>query len=170
LKEVILPTWLESIVLVLTALIMLFGLFGLVIPIFPGNVVIWVAALVYGLIDGFGTLGGWMFALITILMVAAVLADNVLMGAKARTSGAAWSSIILALVAGVVFSFVFPPIGGLIAAPLVLFLMEFLRVQDSERATRVVRGLLFGWGLAFVVRFGIGLVMIGLWVIWLTLG
>jgi uncharacterized protein YqgC (DUF456 family) len=168
--EVVLPAWLESIIFGMTILIMLVGLFGLVIPIFPGNVVIWVAALIFGLLTGFGTLGVWMFVLLTVLMLAAVLADNVLMGAKARAGGAAWSSIILALLAGVVGTFVFPPIGGLIAAPLVLFLMEFSRLRDSARATRVVRELLFGWGLAFVVRFGIGLVMIGLWAIWVYFG
>ena len=56
-----LPIWLETTIIVLTVLTMLFGLFGLVIPIFPGNVVMWLAALVYGLIFGFGKLGGVMF-------------------------------------------------------------------------------------------------------------
>jgi len=145
---------------------MVFGLLGLIIPIFPGNVVMWVAALVYGLIFGFGRLGGIMFAIISLLMLAAVMADNVLMGAKAREKGASWGSILLALAAGVVFTFVFPPIGGIIAAPLVLFLMEFQRLGDSSEATKVVKGLLTGWGLAFVVRFGLGVMMIVFWGIW----
>jgi len=160
------PAWLITTVNIFTILTMLFGLFGLIIPIFPGNVVIWVTALVYGLIFGFGRLGGIMFGIITLLMVAAVLADNLLMGAKAREKGAAWKSIILALLAGVVGTFVFPPIGGIIAAPLVLFLMEFQRLGDSAEATEVVKALLIGWGLAFVVRFGLGVVMVALWGIW----
>lgn len=126
----------------------------------------WVAALIYGIIFGFGKLGGVLFAFITLLMFAAVLADNVLMGAKAREKGAAWSSIILALVAGVVGTFIFPPIGGIIAAPLVLYLMEFRRLGDSAEATKVVKALMTGWGLAFIVRFGIGVIMFGLWGIW----
>ncbi len=160
------PTWLITTINVLTTLTMLFGLFGLVIPIFPGNVVMWVAALIYGFIFGFGRVGGVLFAIITLLMLAAVLADNFLMGAKAREKGAAWRSIILALLAGVVGTFVFPPIGGIIAAPLVLFLMEFQRLGDSAEATKVVRALLVGWGLAFVVRFGLGVVMLALWGTW----
>ena len=88
------------------------------------------------------------------------------MGAKAREKGAAWVSIILALLAGVIFTLIFPPIGGIIAAPLVLYLMEFQRLEDSAEATKVVKALLVGWGLAFVVRFGIGVVMIVLWGIW----
>jgi uncharacterized protein YqgC (DUF456 family) len=149
---------------------MLFGLFGLVIPIFPGNVVIWFAALIYGLIFGFTKLGGILFAVISLLMLAAVLSDNLLMGAKARKRGAAWLSIILALIAGVVGTFIVPPIGGIIAAPLVLYLMEFQRLGDSSEATKVVKALLIGWGLAFLVRFGLGLVMFGLWGIWAYMG
>jgi uncharacterized protein YqgC (DUF456 family) len=160
------PGWLITTINILTTLTMLFGLFGLVIPIFPGNVVMWLAALIYGLIFGFGRAGGILFAVITLLMLAAALVDNFLMGAKAREKGAAWRSIILALLAGVVGTFAFPPIGGIIAAPLVLFLMEFYRLGDSAEATKVVKALLLGWGLAFAVRFGLGIVMIALWGIW----
>ena len=160
------PPWLETTIHILTFLTMLVGLFGLIIPIFPGNVVMWLAALVYGLVFGFGRLGGIIFAIITLLMFAAVLADNFLMGAKAREKGASWSSIIMALIAGIIGTIVLPPIGGVIAAPLVLYLMEMQRLKDSEEAIMVVKALLIGWGLAFVVRFGIGIVMFALWGIW----
>ena len=160
------PVWLETTIHVLTFLTMLFGLFGLIIPIFPGNVVMWLAALVYGLVFGFGKLGGIMFAIITVLMLIAAAADNVLMGAKAREKGADWGSIILALVAGVIGTIILPPIGGLIAAPLVLYLAELQRRRDADEAKKVVIALLTGWGMAFVVRFGLGLVMFVLWGIW----
>jgi len=160
------PIWLETTIIILTVLTMLIGLFGLIIPIFPGNVVMWLAALVYGLVFGFGKLGGVMFAIITVLMLIAAAADNVLMGAKAREKGADWGSIILALTAGVIGTIIFPPIGGLIAAPLVLYLMELQRLGDADEAKAVVKALLTGWGLAFIVRFGIGVVMLALWGIW----
>lgn len=164
------PPWLETTIHILTILTMLVGLFGLVVPIFPGNVVMWLAALAYGIIFGFGKLGGIMFAIITVLMIAAVLADNVLMGTKAREKGADWGSIILALIAGVVGTMLFPPIGGLIAAPLVLYLAELQRRRDAEEAKAVVKALLTGWGLAFIVRFGLGVVMFALWGIWAYYG
>lgn len=160
------PIWLETTIHILTILTMLFGLFGLIIPIFPGNVVMWLATLVYGLVFGFGRLGGVMFAIITLLMLVAALADNFLMGAKAREKGADWGSIILALVAGIIGTIILPPIGGLIAAPLVLYLMELRRLGDSNEAKAVVKALLTGWGLAFIVRFGLGVVMFALWGIW----
>jgi len=160
------PTWFEPTVTILTVLTMLIGLFGLIIPVFPGNVVIWLAALVYGLLFGFGRLGGIMFAIITILMLAAAAADNLLMGAKAREKGADWGSIVLALTAGVVGTIIFPPIGGIIAAPVVLYLAEFRRLGNTDEAKTVVKALLTGWGLAFVVRFALGMIMFALWGIW----
>jgi uncharacterized protein YqgC (DUF456 family) len=169
-KDFPMPHWLEVVANVFITLTMLVGLFGLVIPIFPGNVVMWVAALIYGLIFGFGIKGAVIFAILSVLMVIAVLADNVLMGAKARGKGAAWSSIILALAAGVVFTLVLPPLGGIIAAPLVLFGMEYHRLKDRDKAIEVMRALLAGWGWSFVVRFGIGLMMMFLWVIWVFWG
>ena len=160
------PDWLEVIINVFITLTMLVGLFGLVIPIFPGNVVMWIAALIYGLVFGFGLKGLIIFILMTGLTVIAMLADNVLMGAKARGKGAAWSSIILALVAGVLFTLVLPPFGGIIAAPLVLFGKEYYRLQDRDKAIEVMRALLAGWGWSFLARFGIGVVMILLWAVW----
>jgi uncharacterized protein YqgC (DUF456 family) len=160
------PLWLETALTIFILLTLLFGLFGLIIPIFPGNVVMWFATLIYGLVFGFGRLGGVIFAIITLLMLVAVFSDNFLMGAKAREKGASWGSIILALVAGVVGTFILPPIGGLIAAPLVLYLMEFNRLKDEAQARQVVKALLTGWGLAFIVRFGIGILMFALWSAW----
>jgi len=165
-----LPVWLETAIIILTVLTMLFGLFGLVIPIFPGNVVMWLAALVYGLVFGFGRLGGIIFTIITVLMLVAAAADNLLMGAKAREKGASWGSIILALLAGVIGTIVLPPIGGLIAAPLVLYLMELNRLGDADEAKTLVKALLTGWGLAFIVRFGLGVIMLALWGIWAYFG
>lgn len=160
------PQWLEIITNVLITLTMLVGLFGLVIPIFPGNAVMWVTTLIYGLIFGFGTKGIIIFIFITLLTIAAMLGDNVLMGAKAREKGASWLSIIFALVAGVIFTLMLPPLGGIIAAPVVLYVSEYLRLKDHQKAMEVMRGLLAGWGWAFVLRFGIGIIVIILWIIW----
>src|SRR3990172_7284539 len=139
-----LTEFISSFTFALTLAVMLVGLFGLVIPVFPGGVVIWLAALLYGLVSGFGTLGGWIFAIITLLMLVSAAADNVLMGARAHKEGASWRAIILALLAGLVGTIMFPPIGGLIAAPLALYLTEYIRLGDNDKAMAITRGLLIG--------------------------
>lgn len=160
------PNWLNIPLQILIYLIMLVGLLGMVIPIYPGVVIIWAAALIHGLVTGFSTLEAWVLILLTMLGIAGTLVDNLLMGGKARRAGAAWTSIGLALAAGLIATFFLPPFGGLIAAPLALYLAEYLRIRNHQLAWRVTRQLLTGWGLAFLARFSIGLVMITIWALW----
>lgn len=148
-------------------IIMLIGLFGLVIPVFPGGLIIWFGALIFGLIEGFGVLGGWMFGIISILAFASAAADNVLMGAKAKEAGASWRGIILGLLAGIVSSFFVTPIlGMLLVTPLILYIHEYQRIKDKDKTIEIVKGLMFGFGWAFIARFSLGIIKIILWAIW----
>ena len=160
------PAWLSASILTITLVIMAIGLFGLIVPIFPGITVIWLAALGYGVVTGFNTLAWVMFGVITVLMIVGVTIDNVLMGARAHKAGAAWSSLALGMLAGVLGTIFLPPVGGILAAPLAVLLLEYLRQRDINKALLTLRGLVIGWGLSFVVRFFIGVVMIGLWLLW----
>ena len=160
------PEWLTISIFTIIQVFMLVGLLGLVIPVYPGTVVMWLAALGYGIVSGFSTLGIVLFVIITLLMLVSTVIDNVLMSMGARQGGAAWKSILLAVAAGLIGTIIFPPIGGLIAAPLVVLVLEYRRHRDWEKAFLALRGMAVGWGLAFVVRFGLGLLMIILWVIW----
>jgi uncharacterized protein len=148
--------------------VMLVGLFGLLIPVLPGLVIIWVAALGYGIYAGFGTLGWVMFGIMTVLMLVGSFVDNILMGTKAYKQGAAWWAILIALVAAIVGTFLIPipVIGGVFSALLALFLVEWARRKNAKEAWKATLGMLEGCGWAVVIRFIIGLVMIGLWMIW----
>ncbi len=156
----------DLIIKVFTSTAMLAGL--LVLPLLPGLVIIWAAALIYGLVAGFGTLGWIMFALITVLMLAGSIIDNVLMGTSAHKGGAPWWVILLAMLAAIAGSILIPiPIlGGILAALLTLFGIEWLRCRDWRKALASIKGMMIGWGWAFVIRFITGIIMIGLWLIW----
>lgn len=138
-----------------------------IVPIFPGGVVIWALATVYGLVTPAHFSGGlWLYVVITILMVLSTLADNLLMGGKAREAGASWRGIILALIAGAVVSLFVTPLGGLAAAALVLYFHEYVRLNDKDQAMDITKSLMLGCGWAAIVRFGIALVQVILWVLW----
>ena len=156
----------EQLVRGIAIVLMAVGL--LVIPILPGLVIIWVTALGYGIAAGFGTLGWTMFALISLLMVGGSVLDNVLMGAQAHKEGAPWWVVLLAMVAAIIgnFAIPIPIIGGILAALLVLFLVEWIRLKEPRKALSSMKGMLVGCGWAVVFRVIIGLVMIGLWLIW----
>jgi len=145
---------------------MLVSLGGLIVPVFPGLIVIWLLALLYGIVAGFGTLGAVLFVIITVLAILGEVSDNLLISKKARQEGARWLSIAIAFVAGTVGSIVFSPLGGIAAALGALFLTEFISSKDRKKALAVTKGMAIGWGWAFVLQFGIGLTMIALWAIW----
>lgn len=160
---------LTPVLIVVLALVMLVGLISLIIPVLPGLVIIWIAVLVYGVLTGFTLWSGVIFGLITILMVVGSLVDNITMGASAKVSGASWLVVGLSLLAGLVGSLLFPPLGGLIAALVIMFISEVIRLRDLRKAGSSTVNMALSFGLAVIIRFAMGLVMIGLWAVWLFL-
>ena len=64
-------------------------------------------------------------------------------------------------------SLVLTPVAGLLFAPLALYIHEYFRLdQDSAKAWLVTRGLMLGCGWAFVTRFLIGVIQVGLYAWW----
>lgn len=164
----------EVIVEIFTLFVLLIGLIGLVVPVFPGLTVMWLAVLVYALIqNAAGLMTGWdwfLFGFITVLMISGNIVDNLIIAYKMRDRFIPWSSIIWAFAAGLVASLFFTPIVGLIAAPVGLFLAEISRLKDREQAIESTKAYMIGWGWAFGARFLIGLTMTGLWMLsaWVT--
>lgn len=142
------------------------GLAMLALPILPGLWVMWIAALVYAISTGFGATAIIFMVLITILTVVGGLMDNILMGASARVSGASWLSIGVALVGAVVGSILLPPVGGLLLALAGIFLVEYTRIRDWRKALESTRGMALGCGWGVVARFGFGVLVMIVWLIW----
>ena len=160
------PPWLDISIFGLTVFVMLVGLFGLIVPLFPGIVVIWLAALGYGVVTGFTTLGIVLFILITLLMILGTTIDNILAWVGGRQGGASWVSLLVGTIAGIAGTLLWPPLGGLIATPLVLLLAEYLKARDIRKAFKALGGMAAGWGLSYLARLAIGVVMILFWGLW----
>jgi uncharacterized protein YqgC (DUF456 family) len=146
--------------------VMTLGLFSLLTYVVPGLTIIWVAILAYGIVFGFTTWTGVLFGVITLLMLGGNLIDNLMMGKGAHDTGASWWSIILALVCGIVASFFITPFGGIAVAAVVILIIEWIRKKDFKEGLKSTGGIIKGCGVAVVLRFFIGMVMIGLWAIW----
>ena len=160
----------ETLLKVLTFLTLLTGLLGLVIPIFPGLIIMWIGTLVYAIIqslNGNMTWVGWLiFALITLLAIVGNIVDNIIIAKHMRDKDVPWSSIILSYAAGIIVSLIFTPLAGMVASPVGLFLAEWRRVKDKQVALNNTKAWLTGWGWSFLAMFGIGVVMILLWALW----
>jgi uncharacterized protein YqgC (DUF456 family) len=162
--------FLQVVLETLTLFALIVGLLGLVVPIFPGLVIMWLGTLVYALLqNASGNMTNWkwfIFGIITLLMITGSIADNIIIARKMRDKYVPWSSILFAFAASLVASLFFTPLIGLAAAPVGLFLAESRRLKDREAAIDSTKAYMIGWGWAFGARFLIGLVMIGFWMIW----
>jgi len=153
---------------VLAGMFMLIGLIGALLPAVPDLILIWAAALGYGLLAGWGTWGPWLFAGISLLCGAGLLIEVLTSTAGARIGGASGWSIAGGVVAGVLLLVVAGPLGGLIALLAGIFLLEWRRHRDGRRAGKAVLGTAIGYSASFLVKFAIGFAAIGLWVVWLV--
>lgn len=153
-----------------TLFVLIVGLLGLIVPVFPGLTIMWLGTLVYALIQGAaGNMTGWdwfLFGLITLLMIVGNIVDNLIIARKMRDKYIPWRSILIAFAAGIIASLFLTPLVGLIAAPLGLFLAEASRLKDREAAIASTKAYMIGWGWAFGVRFIIGLMITGFWMLW----
>ncbi len=164
------PDWFQFLLDWFTLFVLIVGLVGLIIPVFPGLTVMWLGTLVYALLEysanQMSGLNWFLFAVITLMMILGNIIDNIIITAKMRDQYVPWGSIIFAFAASLVASVFLTPIGGLVAAPLGLFAAEVTRLRDRNKAFNSTKAYMIGWGWAFVARFLIGLVMTGLWMLW----
>jgi len=147
-------------------LVMLVGLSGTILPIIPDLELIWLAGLGYGLLVGWGMVGGWVLALMALIALGGSLLELALMGFGARMGGGSWLAIGVGVAAGVAALILGGPFAGLLALPLAVFLVEWRRTRQPNVAGRAVLGSALGYALTFVVRLTAGLSMILLWGLW----
>lgn len=112
-----------------------------------------------------------LFVISTLLMLVGSFLDNFMMAGRARKQGSPWWEIGLSLVVMIVGGILLTPLGGLAAALLTLFLVEYYRLGKKQKeAWNATKEVALGWGWSTLIRAGIVLVMIALWlvsVLWL---
>ena len=155
--------------LVLIGLVMGVGLIGTLLPFLPGLPIVWAAALVYGLAEGFDGAGAVAFTLITLLAVTGIVAGLVLPHRRAAAKGAPASTVAAGVVLGIIGFFVIPVVGLIVGAVGGVLLAERSRTGDWETAWATTKALLVGFGIGVAVEFAAGLAMIGCWVAWVLL-
>lgn len=162
--------WTEVFLQTLTLFVLLVGWVGLLIPVFPGLIVMWLATLFYALVESSAGRMAWvdwtLFGLISLLMVFGSVIDNIIITRKMRARSIPWTSIVLAYLTGLIASIFFTPVIGLAASPLALFAVETRRLHSRRLGFDSARAYMVAWGWSFAAVVGVGALMILLWVLW----
>jgi uncharacterized protein YqgC (DUF456 family) len=155
----------------LALIAMLVGLAGTVLPALPGIALIWIAALIYAIADGFVTLTPLAFGAITILAAVGLVADLLLTQAATRFSGASWQATAAGVVGGIVgmvLGFFVGGIGagpgGIIGALVGVIGVEYVHRKDLGAAVKAGGGWLAGCLASRLMQFLIALAIVAIFV------
>jgi hypothetical protein len=151
---------------------MFVGLVGILLPIMPGTLLIWLSALAYAIVDRFETVGVPTFVVITLIALVSGTADIWMSILGAKTGGASFRSMILGVVGAIVGFVVLTPLipvvgslfGGVIGYALGVLLGQYHKHRDWRIAARASLGGLAGWGIATAVQLGGGVLIMAIFI------
>ena len=134
---------------VIVGIVILIGVIGAVVQIWPSAPVVGGAILVWSWMTG--TRSAWIiFAIVALVLILGTILKYVIPARGMNKAGIPQSTLVWGAVGGVVGWFVGLPLGlvlGMIAA---IFLVEYLRSRDTARAWKATVQALkaFGWTIA----------------------
>lgn len=149
-------------VLAIALILMGLGLLGIVIPMMPGTILIFAAALAYAFFDGFQAVGWPTVIVLGLLALAATSADLWATGMGARAGGASGWSVLAGIAGGLIGMVVLSLPGAIAGALLGVVGVEVARVGDWRKALKAGGGWLAGWLVSAVLQLAIGLIMIAI--------
>ena len=151
---------------VLVGVAMVVGIVGTVLPFIPGLLLVWAAALVYGLVSGFEPVGIVLFVVITLLAIVGKVLSIVLPGRRGSSAGAPLSTLAVGLTGAVVGFFVIPVVGLIVGGIAGILIAEFVRLGDGRAAWATTKAVLVGFGIGALVEATAGALMMLVWVVW----
>jgi uncharacterized protein len=155
---------------IIAGIVMLVGLAGVFLPVLPGIELVWLAALGYGVFNGFTVAGVICFLWITILVAIGLSSDIWITGIGMKTSGTSLLAILVGGLLLLVGSLVFTPIVGVLLAIVGVVAVEWLRHRNWKKAIQSAGTAIAGCGLSYGFKFVVGLMMMAIWVLWVVIG
>jgi uncharacterized protein len=159
----------EPLLVALALAVMVVGLVGVVVPVLPGLLLVWLASAGTMLYVGTDAAGWIVAVLLTVLFALGSGATIWLPARQGRRGGVPLRSLLTALVGAVVGFVVIPVVGFPIGAFVGLLLGEQQRHGDWQVATASVGQVLRAYGIGVVVEVVVGVIMIATWLVALVM-
>ena len=155
------------ITVIVTGLLMLVGLVGIVVPILPGLLLVWLSTALWA----FDHPNRWawaVFVLCGIVYAAGEVTKYLLPGRRLKDAGVKTSTLFLAVLLAIVGFFVIPVVGALVGFVLGVFLVELGRRRERHAAWRstghALKAVAMSVGIELVAGFLIVLIwLLGVW-------
>ena len=151
-------------------LVLLVGLSGTILPVLPGILLMWAGVIGYGFVAGFDLLAVGAIATVTILAGISVGLGVVLPKQAADAAGASTKSQWAAVIGAIIGFFVIPVVGVIVGAVVGVALAEYWEKKEWAGAWESTKGVLTGMGAAAIAQFGIGVIILVVWLGWAAIG
>lgn len=149
-------------------LVIVVGLVGAVIQVYPGLLLVGGAIAVWGLVTG-GTLGWTMVAVALSIIVAGMFVKFLIAGRYLGREGVPNRSILIGGLFGIVGFFVIPVIGLFVGFVGGIFLAEWQRLQQPQAAKDATIVALKATGISILVELAAALLLTMAWIVALIL-
>ncbi|MCI6411146.1 MAG: DUF456 domain-containing protein [Schaalia hyovaginalis] len=157
-----------GIVNVLVGIAMLVGIIGAIVQVVPSGAVIGIALIVWAIVEGGAT--AWTITGIALLvLIGASVLKYLVPGKRLMESGTPNSTLLLALLVGVIGWFVVPVLGLALGAIGTVYLMERRRLGAHAAALGATAKVMKTLGLAILIELVAALVATSLWIVGLVL-
>ncbi|MCE0488005.1 DUF456 domain-containing protein [Ornithinimicrobium sediminis] len=151
-------------VVAVCAVVMAVGLLGIVVPVLPGLLLVWLSILAWALVESSTT--GWVvLGLTSVLYAVGMVLEFLIPGQRMRRAGVRTSTLVVAVVVAIVMGVVIPFIGFLIGFPLGIYLVQRVRRSTHDHAWEATVHALKAVGLNIVIELATALLMISTWVL-----
>jgi uncharacterized protein YqgC (DUF456 family) len=148
------------------------GMAGIVVPILPGMLLVWLSVVVYAWRTGFEVVGWPSLVFITIVALITGLSNIWLPLLGAQKTGAAKRALFLGVIGAIVGTFVIPIplLGTVIGYAIGVFLGEYMKLRDWRLALRASLGGVAGWGVSMIVEMVGALLILVIFVVQVLVG
>ena len=151
---------LEALAFGLAVALILIGIVGVIVPILPGILLIWLTVLAYAIFEGFTSIDWITFVSITLIAIVTGTADIWMTLFGAKTGGASARSMIYGVIGALIGLFVLGAIvpllgslfGSIVGYSIGVLLGQYQTLGDWKLATKASLGGLAGWGIATFVQ------------------
>lgn len=149
------------------ALLMLVGIVGIVVPVLPGFLLVLAGVFVWAFDTG--TTTSWVvFGVCALIWLAGVILQYLLPGRRMKREGVGTSTLLLAVVLGIVAMFFIPVIGFIVGFVGGIFLVEYGRsrtpAQAWTRTKTALKGVLHSMGIELLAA----ILIVVIWVVTVT--
>lgn len=155
--------FLQSVAFGVAVFFMLLGLVGVLIPLLPGSLLIWLTVVLYALVErlnGYAAIDPLTLVAITLISLVTGLADLWLPLLGGKVSGSSTRALLFGVAGAIIGTFLLPLLGSIIGYAVGILLGEYQKHRNWDRALRAGAGGLAGWGIGTATQMGGGLLVI----------